>query len=124
MTEFMQGGLSVFGGATNSVEVDDFDLWSLFSSFMNECADAVDGLGCLRDHADFFDMRNLSDVIGMKNDSGLGEVTLESANFDVPLFANDYGLKALRDELGEFGVGHLDERAGGVGDLVASLLPA
>ena len=124
VAEFVEGGLSIFGGVANGIEINDFDFGPLLADFIHEGADAVDGLGGLRDDANAFDMRDGGDFIGVENDAGLWEVSLKAENFDVSFLADDDGLEALGDYFGELGVGDFDERAGGVGHLVTGLGPA
>lgn len=60
----------------------------------------------------------------MQDDHGVGEISLEAADFDVSLFSDNDGLESLGDELGELGVGDFDEGASGIDDAVSLLTPA
>lgn len=62
VAEFMKRGLPVFGGVADGVEISNFDIGSLLANFVYESANAVDGLGGLRDDANSFYMRNGRDV--------------------------------------------------------------
>lgn len=124
LAEFVERGLPVFGGVADGIIVDDFGFGALFANFADESADTVNGLGGLGDDAEAFDMRETGDVIRMKNDASVGKVSLKAADFDMSGFAHDDRLVAFGYHFGELGVCDPDKRAGGVGDLVAGLVPA
>ena len=71
-----------------------------------------------------FGVGNAANIPGMKNDFGIGKISLESANFHVTFLPDDDGLKSYSEQTGKFGVGYSDERAGRVGDPVSGLMPA
>ena len=68
-------------------------------------------------------MWNGRDVIRVKNDLGLWEISLKTADFDVPFLSNDDRLESFSDNFGQLGVCDFDERAGGVSDLIAGIAP-
>ncbi len=102
LAEFVEGGLAIFGGVADGVVENDFDFGSLLADFIDEGADAVDGLSGLRDDAEAFDVGDLGDVIGVEDDAGIWEVSLQAADFDVTFFANDDGEVSLGDKFREF----------------------
>jgi len=113
MTEVDEGCLAVFGGVADGVVKDDFDLGSLTADFLDEGADAVDGLGGL-----------ITDVIWMNDDAGIWEVTLEASDFNMAFLSDDDGEVATGDEFGEFGMSDFDKGAGGISDAVTGFFPA
>ena len=68
-------------------------------------------------------MWNGRDVIGVKNDPGLWEISLKTADFDVPFLSDDDRLESLSDNFGQLGVCDSDEWAGGVSDLISGIGP-
>ena len=119
----MERRLPVFGGMADGVKVDDLNLGALASHLGDKGADPIDGLGRLRDDPDAFDTRDFSDVVGVQNDAGIGEIALKAEDFDVTSFADNDGLVAIGDDFGEFAMGYFDKRAGGVSDLISGVVP-
>lgn len=115
------GALALFGGQTDGVGPADVSGGKAEAHAVEEVAGAGEGLGGLGHHPETRPGGEKVHVGFVEDDVCVVEITDEAADLDMVPLADDHGVEAELDPMGEALVGDVDQGAGGFEDTMSEL---
>ncbi len=120
--QFDGGLLAILGGLADGVAEPDLGGGEPGAQAGDETVDPGDGLGGLADHPEEGSFAEGIDLVLREDDIASRMIFGEAADLDMSGLSDDDGVTALADQAVEGGMGAVDERAGGLGDLEAAIV--
>jgi len=120
--EFDGGGLALLGGLADSVAESDFRLWKLPAHESDQLADALNGLGGLRDDTEASARLESGNVVLGLHHGAAVEIASQAAHFHMIAPADNNRMETVANQFTQRAMSEVNEGAGGFQHIEALLL--